>query len=243
MSSEAFAPALFFVGVLVLLTNECDPDHRAMVERRQAEVRAQREAPSPVWDERSDCYPGAPPNSLANALDPMKAHCDRAKAVGKLAVLAAAAAAPELAEVAIAEGAAAEGVLVRGAASAAVDAGAVGAAADMVAVGEGATEAAVTAAPRSYRLGSTSARTFSAEPANPSVGDGAYEVSKRSGGRYDVTSTVTGKTHPLSVRRVGDDVYEVEASDGSRSRVSGRQLDHWYKTDAHDSGTWEYEHR
>ena len=47
-----------------------------------------------TWNERSDCYPGAPPNSLADALDVMKVHCNRTKAIGKLGILAVAALIP-----------------------------------------------------------------------------------------------------------------------------------------------------
>jgi hypothetical protein len=43
----------------------------------------------PVRDEKSDCAPGAPPNSLANALDVMRVHCDREKAYRRLGGLAA----------------------------------------------------------------------------------------------------------------------------------------------------------
>ena len=68
----------------------------AQPEARQTVVAMQASTTSSAWDEKSDCAPGAPPNSLANALDILKVHCDRDKAIGKLALLGVIALAPEL---------------------------------------------------------------------------------------------------------------------------------------------------
>lgn len=40
--------------------------------------------PPPLPDERSDCAPGAPPSSLANAIDVLRVHCDRGRAIAIL---------------------------------------------------------------------------------------------------------------------------------------------------------------
>ncbi len=149
--SEGWAPGLFFIGLLALAADSCDSRRSASrtSEIAFAQPQPQREPPPPVqeeWDERSDCQPGAPPNSLANAIDVLGAHCDRARAVAVVASVAGLA----LPIRGIGR-AAVRGMATRGAMAEATSAGV---AAEETALSG---QAAARIASQAYRLGETSA--------------------------------------------------------------------------------------
>jgi hypothetical protein len=151
MSSDSAGALFFGIFILAVIGD-------ALGGGRQAPPRTVNPVPvadsaqqAAAWDERSDCHPGATPNSLANAIDVMQAHCDRAKAIARLAPLAVAVALPLLGEAAIGE-AAVVSQAGRGMAAAG-ELRAAGAAADAAALSEtaAAEEATLAQGTRTYR--------------------------------------------------------------------------------------------
>lgn len=246
MSSDSGAPILFVIGLIAIFGGGTGTRHGAPASTGSYVPATQATTPSvqqsAQWDERSDCHPGATPNSLANALDVMHAHCDRAAAVARLAPLALLAV-PLLGEAGLAEGAVGAGEA-SGGAAAAGELRAAGAAADATALREAAAgeDATIAENPRTYQMTTTERNGYEARPTDPAAAD-AYQVTPRGGGRYDVTSPASGRTHPMNVMRIGDDVYDVEASDGSHAVVNGQQLRQWYDDAAGINQTWQYEKR
>ncbi len=172
--------------------------------------------PQPTtWDERSDCYPGAPPNSLADALDVLKAHCDRKKAFGVLALLAVAAVVPE----ALAGDGAAAGAVASDAASAgaAVDA----ARAEGTLAAEESAVGRVSYSARATADGEHEVRVIGengeaqSEPYQVTTGrDGSRKVRNASGenlGHYDVNQAQSD--------------FVVSSSDGTVRQTRGYQAD------------------
>lgn len=244
MSSDSIGPLCLTVFIIAVVADALDGGHRPAPQ--PVSVPANSQVTS-TWNERSDCYPGAPPNSLANAVDPLHAHCDRAAAIARIAPLALMAAVPVLGEATIAEGAA-EGAAASEPATgtmAASDLRVAGAVADAAAAREASAEGATTEpVPRTYRVTSTGRDEFQAEPTDAAANDpGVYQVQRVGRGSYEVTSSATGRSYPTSVRRVGEDDYEVQASDGTRSRVTSRQLERWYANGSPTEETWQYEKR
>ncbi len=74
------------------LATGCDrapvPEPAGAVQLAYSEPVREPASKAPVVEGRSDCAPGAPPSSLANAIDVMRVHCDRDGAVGALGALA-----------------------------------------------------------------------------------------------------------------------------------------------------------
>lgn len=231
---DELAPVFFWIGVLVLVGNSCQSNGSSPVRYSQAPApQTQRAAPA-AWDERSDCRPGAPPNSLANALDPLKAHCDRARAVATIASLAL-----------MARGGGRIGLgsgLARGgasrAAAGAAGRGGAGAAADALATGE--ARLGGTLPPRrDYRISGNDGGPYRVEPM--SGARGAYQVEVRGGEAYRVTPPDGLRSKPVAVRPGYRGSYEVEAPDGTRASVSGREVRGPYPTGESRAQTWEYD--
>lgn len=243
MSSDAIGPLCLGVFILAVVGDALGGGHRAPPQTVNPVPVAASTEQTQVWDERSDCYPGAPPNSLANAIDVLHAHCDRAAAVARIAPLAIAAL-PLLGEAAVAEAGAAEGAAasdVAAGASLAGDMRAAGAAADSVATSEAGAEGAGQVS-RTYRMSSTGRNAYQATPED-AAGRDSYQVERVGRENYEVASPATGRTYPTNVRRVGEDEYEVEGSDGSLWRVTTRQLDRWYAGTSPTEQIWEYQKR
>lgn len=220
--AEEFAPALFALGVLVLVSNSCEGNSPRQASREIDVARAEPAAPA-MRDERSDCYPGAPPNSLANALDPLKAHCDRGKAIAKIATIAGIGL---LARGRGGAGAArAAGTRVVTAEALTAETGAAGAAADSVALTEMGAGRAAAAMSRTYRVTASGERRYVAEAVDGGAAEtAAYGVEAQGGGAYRVTPPTAYLSRPLNVRVFGPDAYEVEAADGTRTVVNAREL-------------------
>lgn len=166
--SEGWAPGLFFIGLLALVADSCDSRHSAY--HSSSQVLAQPELPAPApteWDERSDCEPGTPPNSLANAIDVLRAHCDRARAVTIVASVAGLALGVRGGGGALARGAATRAAL--------ADGGTAGVALDEAALSE---QAAARLGSQAYRLGQANARSSE-------DGSSASEAGAPEGGAQD----------------------------------------------------------
>ena len=242
MSSESGAAWLFGLGLFAILLNTCSHTSQTAT---SVTVQSAPQLPAHQWDEKSDCAPGATPNSLANALDPLKAHCDRAKALAKVAGLVLVAVAPEAIGGALAEG---EAV---GVAASGADAGAAGAAADVAGIARsGSAEAADTSAvpmaaensapSRRYDVQPTGERTFSAtKQADGPSGEPAYNIRHEGNGTYRVRDTLTGLVQRFVVDHPDADTYIVHSDTGLVQRLNTRQYSQWWQSE-HEGTTWEY---
>lgn len=219
MSSDSWAPAVLLLFVFAVVGDTCHGPSTSVQQQPVAYGAPQAQQPA-AWNERSDCSPGSSPNSLADAVDPLMAHCDRAKAVAKVAVLAVLAVASELGEsAAVADGAAVE---TAGAADAAGDAStAAGVAADSVARADEASPAQ-----RSYRVSSNDNGNYVSEPTTGS-GD-THDVEHLGNGSFKVTPRNSNQALPVTVRLIAPSSYEVIDSNGTRSVVSTQELENWY---------------
>jgi hypothetical protein len=181
-----------------------------------------------TWDERSDCYPGAPPNSLADALDPLKAHCDRAAAIGKIALLAAAIVVPEAL--------AGEGAAVGAIGS---DAAGAGAAVDAARAG-GALAAEDTAAGQvsySARAIGDGEHEVSVIGENGEAQSEPYRVARGREGSHIVRNSAGEGLGSYDVQGNQSD-YTVSRADGTVRRTRAYPSDN--STGSQDSGGWTY---
>ena len=233
--SDDWAPALFFIGVLALASHSCD-GRNSSTRVPAAQVRVpEYHAPPAIEAQqvgRSDCEPGAPPSSLANALDVLRARCDRARAIAIVAGVASLAL----------PGGAARGALVRTAASRAslARAGAAGAAADGALMTE---RVAATAArsPRAYRVTPTQRNSYEVSPLEEGRAAGpSYDVEAVDNTRFRVSSRSTsGQVTVDADHEPG--VYSVKPTRERSYRIEGRR-----DPDAevgNEAEAWEYKPR
>lgn len=232
--AEEWAPGLFIIGVLVLVADGCDG--RSSSRRVQAtppvvqeQVASYQPAPPGSelpWD---DCQPGAPPASLANALDVLDARCDRARAIAIVASVGAMAL----------PGGAARGALLRGTATRAAmaRAGSAGAAVDGAIMSERMTAATARGA-RSYRVSPSRRDGYQVSPADDAGPNRRpYDVEAVDDVNYRVTRP--GESQPLDVtveRSRGG--YAVKPQDDRAHAMEGRRV----RRDESDDETqvWEY---
>lgn len=229
--SEEWAPGLFFIGLLVLVADSCDGRSSS----RQASVPAQEQFASSEagpsesglpWD---DCEPGAPPASLANALDVLDARCDPARALAIVASVGAMAL----------PGGAARGAVVRSAGSRAAmsRAGSAGAAVDGVIMSEG-MAARTPRASRDYRVTPAPREGYEVSlNEEGSAGRAPYQVEAVDEARYRVSPPRTARDVTVEVDRARD-AYTVKPGDHPTYQVRGRRV----RDDetSNETQVWEY---